>query len=124
MKIKTTVDLIDAVSDGCSACLPINNSLIPLLILNQTMTHFISEKDLSLKNLYTSINSSELGARNHVTRLEKNSWVAIEKSSADTRVKLIKPTKKLLDTYEQLSLNLTSGTQKFCIDCPNSKTKF
>jgi len=123
MKIETTVDFIDAVSDECTACLPINNSLIPLLILNQTMTHHLRDKDLSLKNLYTAIRSSELGARNHLSRLEKNSWLAIEKSKIDTRVKLIKPTKKLLDTYEQLSLSFIPTAQKFCADCPHYKSK-
>jgi DNA-binding MarR family transcriptional regulator len=123
MKTKTAVDLIHTVNDECSACLPINNSLIPLLILNQAMNHHLSNKDLPLKNLYAAIRSSELGARNHLSRLEKNSWLAIEKSSTDTRVKLIKPTKKLLDTYEHISNTLSASAERLCFDCPRLKDK-
>lgn len=123
MNIENAVDFIHTIGDQCSACLPVNNSLIPLLILNETMAHHLQDKDLPLKNLYTVIRSSELGARNHLSRLEKNSWLAIEKSKIDTRVKLIKPTKKLLDTYQQLSLSFIPTAQKLCANCPHYKSK-
>jgi len=119
--MKTTVDFIDAVSDRCSTCLPINNSFIPLQILNQTMIHHLNDQDLSLKNLYVAIKSSDLGARNHISRLEKNRWLTIEKSTLDKRAKLIKPTKKLLDTYELMSHSFTPTVYKFCKDCPYIK---
>ena len=122
MKTKFTVDLIHGVSHECSMHLPINNSLIPLLILNQTMSHHLSEQELSLKKLYTTLGTSELGARNHITKLAQQNWLIIEKSTEDTRVKLVRPTQKLIDTFEHLSGELDPTTLKVCDDCPHLKS--
>lgn len=119
MKTKTVVNLINEVNQKCASCFPINNSLIPLFILNKTMDYHLNEKILSLKNLYSEISSSELGARNHITRLERKEWLSIEKSLIDTRVKVIKPTKKLIDTYEQLTDGFVPLGLVLCNQCPH-----
>lgn len=118
MNTQNTVNLINEVSRSCVAYFPINNSFIPLLIINQTMSFYLNRGELSLKSLYANINSSELGARNHITRLERKNWVSVEPSLLDKRVKVVKPTEKLIRSFELVADALTVVDVSECCDCP------
>lgn len=82
---------------------PLDNSLIPLSIILKTIRSHFEDRDLSLKQLYSELKSSEIGTRIHIEKLANTNWLKIEKSTNDHRVKLIKPTTKMLDTFNSLS---------------------
>jgi hypothetical protein len=84
---------------GSLAHLPIQNSIAYEIILI-SMMFYINCKELSLKNLFTNIKASEMGARYHVNRLIKEGWLDIKQSENDHRVKFIYPTIKLIQQYE------------------------
>lgn len=103
MQTKATVIFADEISKLLNSRLPINNSVIPLSIILKTMRYHLEDKELSFKKLYSEVKSSEIGARIHVSRLVNTNWIQIEKSTNDFRVKVIKPTAKMLDTFNSLS---------------------
>lgn len=103
MQTKATVIFADEISKLLSSRLPINNSVIPLSIILKTMRYHLEDDELSFKKLYSEVKSSEIGARIHVSRLVNTNWIQIEKSTYDFRVKVIKPTTKMLETFKQLS---------------------
>lgn len=84
----------------CNDEFPINNSIEVLKILNYAMCFHILDKPLSLKVLYTELNVSELCARSNIRRLEENKWLSLITNNSDTRVRLIKPTDKLISQYQ------------------------
>lgn len=82
---------------------PLDNSLIPLSIILKTIRFHFEDRELSLKLLYSELNSSEIGARIHIQKLANTNWLQIEKSILDKRVRLIKPSSKMLVTFESMS---------------------
>jgi hypothetical protein len=103
MQTKATVIFADEITKLLNSRLPINNSVIPLSIILKTMRYHLDDDELSFKKLYSEVKSSEIGARIHVSRLVNTNWIQIEKSTNDFRVKVIKPTEKMLDTFNSLS---------------------
>ena len=103
------IETIEELIEKCDEHFPINNSTIPLLILIKTIRYELAGETLSLKAMCTELNSSELCARSHIAKLEKNGWLEVKVSHMDRRVKLIKSSKRLKDTIIQLvnSLNPT-----------------
>lgn len=102
----------------CNDDFPINNSIEVLKILNYVMSFHIMNQPLSLKVLYTELNVSELCARSNIRRLEENKWLTIKTFDSDSRVRLIKPTDKLISQYHSfcesiliLKENLDSFTE-------------
>jgi len=83
--------------------LPINNSFIRFDLLNLVMLYELEGKELSFKNLYSSVNHSDIGIRNHVMKLKDGDWISIKESKQDGRSKIITATDKLHKTYERLS---------------------
>jgi hypothetical protein len=86
--------------DASLDLLPIETSLIAYELILMVMLHFSLEKDLPLKIIFANKNFTEMGARYHLTRLIKNGWLKSERSSDDLRVKVTKPTSKLISTFE------------------------
>ncbi len=79
---------------------PINNSLEMMKILNLVMEYHLKNTSLSLKILYTELKISDLCARSNLKRMESNGWLSIEKLENDSRVRVLKPTEKLINSYE------------------------
>lgn len=86
-----------------SKLLTINNSFIRYDILNLVMLHELEGKELTFKHLYSSVNHSDIGIRNHVMKLKDGNWISINESKQDGRSKIITATDKLHKTYECLS---------------------
>ena len=85
-----------------SRLLPINNSFIRFDILNLVMLHELEGNELSFKKLYSSVNHSDIGLRNHLMKLKDGGWISINESKKDARSKIISATDKLHKTYERL----------------------
>lgn len=86
-----------------SKLLPINNSFIRFDLLNLVMLHELEGEELSFKRLYSSVNHSDIGLRNHLMKLKDDGWISINESKKDARSKIITATDKLHRTYERLS---------------------
>lgn len=102
---------IEQLLEQCDLHFPINNSTIPLLILIKTIRYELSGESLSLKVICAELNASALCTRLHIAKLEKNGWVELKASHADGRVKLVKSTSRLRNTYQQLAKNLRPDIQ-------------
>lgn len=85
-----------------SQFLPINNSFIRFDLLNLVMLHELEDEELSFKKLYSSLNHSDIGLRNHLMKLKEGGWISINESKKDARSKVITATDKLHKTYERL----------------------
>jgi hypothetical protein len=83
--------------------LPINNSFIRFDLLNLIMLHELEGEELSFKKLYSSVNHSDIGLRNHLMKLKDAGWISINESKKDARSKIITATDKLHKTYDRLS---------------------
>lgn len=100
------IDFISAINQirvESSKHLPINNSFIRFDILNLVMLHELEGKELSFKKLYSSVNHSDIGLRNHLLKLNNDGWISINESKKDARSKMITATDKLHKTYDRLS---------------------
>ena len=95
-------EIIEELFEQCDTHFPINNSTIPLLILIKTIRYELNGDPLSLKSMCAELNASDLCTRLHITKLEKNGWLALKTSSTDKRVKLILSTPKLMATFSRL----------------------
>jgi DNA-binding MarR family transcriptional regulator len=66
------------------------------------MLHELEGNELSFKKLYSSVNHSDIGLRNHLMKLKDGGWISINESKKDARSKIISATDKLHKTYERL----------------------
>jgi hypothetical protein len=89
-----------------SQALPINNSFIRYDLLNLVMLYELEGKELTFKHIYSSINHSDIGIRNHVMQLQEGNWLKISESKKDARSKVISATCKLKKCYERLGNEL------------------
>ena len=101
-------EVIESLLEESAKHFPINNSIVPLFILVKTLRFQLAGKSLSLKSICTELQCSDLCARSHIAKLEKNGWLKINLSQTDKRVKLINATPKLVKKFKLLedSLNL------------------
>ena len=93
---------------------PINSSLEMMKVLNLVMEYHLRNQPLSLKILYTELKISDLCARSNLKRMETNGWLIIEKLKNDSRVRIVKPTDKLLYTYENFYRKITNNYESIC----------
>ncbi len=93
-----------------SKLLPINNSFIRLDLLNLVMLYEFEGKELTFKHVYSSVNHSDIGIRNHVMKLKDSDWITIKESKDDGRKRVISPTVKLHQSYERLCESLRKST--------------
>lgn len=92
---------------------PINNSLEMMKVLNLVMEYHIRNEPLSLKILYTELKISDLCARSNLKRMETNGWLIIEKLKNDSRVRVVKPTDKLIYSYKNFYQKLINNKEIF-----------
>ena len=113
-------EAIEGLFEQCDAHFPINNSTIPLLILIKTIRYELAGEALPLKVICAELNSSDLCTRNHIAKLEKNGWLEVRASGEDGRVKLVKSTPRLTNTFDQLAGSLNPKLQML-INCKPSE---
>ena len=107
------IKLIDELVRKYDDEFPINNSLEMMKVLNHVMIYHIEKQSLSLKVLYTELKVSELCARSNLKRMETNGWLTIEKLKNDSRVRIIKPTNKLVYSYKNFYKRLINNKEVF-----------
>ena len=109
-------EVIEKLLEQSDKHFPINNSIIPLLILVKTIRFQLSAQDLSLKAMCTELHCSDLCTRSHIAKLEKNGWLEVNVSHSDRRVKLINATPKLMRSFKLLVNNLNLDAQSLMMD--------
>lgn len=109
-------EVIEELFEQCDTHFPINNSTVPLLILIKTIRYELNGEALSLKRMCAELNSSNLCTRNHIAKLERNGWLEVKTSGSDGRVKLIRGTPRIINTFNQLGRNLNPNFQTFIND--------
>lgn len=82
--------------------LPLKNSIVPLLIITKVIKHESNGSDLTLKALFSEINSSFLCTRMHLSELETNGWLILESSAYDKRVKFVKSSYQLRNSFQSV----------------------
>lgn len=103
------VTTLSKIREESSKLLPINNSFIRYDLLNLVMLYEFQGKELSFKHLYSSVNHSDIGIRNHVIKLQDGDWIQIKNSKSDGRSKVITATDKLHKCYQRLSESLRAA---------------
>ncbi len=98
--------------------LPIGNSLLPLDILVVVMMGFSDSEALTVKRLFATVPYSNTGLRYHLERLLNDGWLEFDTGITDKRIKIVRPSPKLIDTFELLSGELHPISLKICDDCP------
>ena len=99
------IQKLQSTLDAAFSLLPIETSIIAYEIILITMRHYFMEEELSLKIIFSNKNFTEMGARYHLNRLIKNDWIISEKSEQDLRVRIIKPTDKLIEVFDRFQKN-------------------
>jgi DNA-binding MarR family transcriptional regulator len=88
--------------------LPVQNSLIPLDILLVILD--IKNADcLTVKQLVASVSQSHTGFRYHFSRLIKDDWIELKTVETDKRTRIVVPTRKLLNKFEEFAEELYMG---------------
>lgn len=108
------INLMNEIIGKYNDSFPINNSLEMMKVLNLVMEYHIINQPLSLKILYTELKISDLCARSNLKRMEKNGWLSIEKLENDTRVRIIKPSNKLICAYQNFYRKITEKNHSIC----------
>jgi len=107
-KIKEVTLLLMKIREATADHLPISHSIIPYQILLVVMYSHIRNDELSVKQLFNSGAFSEMGNRYHFKKLIESEWIILKDHPKDFRLKLIKPSEKLMMAFvnisEQLSL--------------------
>lgn len=99
--ISSQIDKLITELNSAFEYLPIENSTIAYEIILVTMKFYVDQKELSLKQLFFNNNFTEMGARYHLDRLVKNDWLILDKSENDRRVKIVKPTQNLVNSFKK-----------------------
>ena len=73
---------------------------------------------LTVKRLFATLPYSSTGVRYHFERLLNDGWLEFDDGITDKRIKIVKPSPKLIDTFQRLSGGLQPITLKNCDDCP------
>jgi hypothetical protein len=80
---------------------PVENSLLVLDLILLVMKSYLSNENLSLKQIFLSLEYSDNGIRKKIRKLIKDDWLKIIAYKKDKRIKLIFPTNKLLISFEK-----------------------
>lgn len=80
---------------------PIRNSSIVFDLILIVNHYNLINQNLTLKKIFLSLPYSENGIRKQIRHLVKFGWLDIYKSRIDGRIKLVKPSKKLIKSYKK-----------------------
>jgi hypothetical protein len=86
-----------------NAHLPTYGSLICYDLALHVMAS-VGHTTVSLKQVYMALPYSEAHLRKHLRRFEKDDWVLMKRHPEDARNRMIEPTQKMLDAYQQYFL--------------------
>jgi hypothetical protein len=100
------VNILIFLRNDCAKALPLNDSFLRYDLILKVIEHELNNEDLTFKKLYSSLNHSDLGIRNHLIKLQDTKWISIQKSEKDGRSKIIKCTDKLRKNYLLLIDNI------------------
>lgn len=95
-----------------SSLLPIGHSFIPFDILVAVVRGNAEVEDLTVKALFTALPYSDMGIRYHFRTLIKNGWIELHNGDKDTRIRLVKPTEKLIKRFALLTQQLKPLLEK------------
>jgi len=104
--IHAVINLLMQVREITSSHLPIGHSFIPYEMMLIVVSHYISQEELTVKRLFNSGEFSEMGNRYHFRRLIEKDFIVLQNHPNDSRLKLILPSQKLLDCFDQISKQL------------------
>lgn len=93
---------VHAVRNRLGGELPIQNSLIALDILNNVAMSHVKGQPLPVKSLMGSLPHSPSGLRYHYARLMDDGWINTEPHGEDGRVRLVKPSDRLIESYRNI----------------------
>ncbi len=83
--------------------LPVGNSSIPFdLVLLLFSNHARGGAPMSIKTLFGSLPYSDMGMRYHLNALLSEGWISIERGPRDNRLRLVRPTEKLIERFESV----------------------
>jgi hypothetical protein len=82
---------------------PAARSLLAIDILVHAAHSTLRKHPTSMKDLLNAIPFSEVGIRKQVTRLVKEGWLRIDRSSADKRIRILVAEDKLLAVLQRYS---------------------
>lgn len=104
--IHAVLNLLIKVREITSSHLPIGHSFIPYEMMLIVVSHYISQEELTVKRLFNSGEFSEMGNRYHFRKLIEKDFIVLKNHPLDSRLKLILPSQKLLDCFDQVSTQL------------------
>ncbi len=104
--IHSVINLLMQVREITSLHLPIGHSFIPYELMLIVVSHYIAQEELTVKRLFNSSEFSEMGNRYHFRRLIEKDFIMLHNHPLDSRLKLILPSQKLLDCFDQISKQL------------------
>jgi len=104
--IHAVINLLMQVREITSSHLPIGHSFIPYEMMLIVVRHYISQEELTVKRLFNSGEFSEMGNRYHFRKLIEKDFIVLKNHPLDSRLKLILPSQKLLDCFDQVSTQL------------------
>jgi len=105
-KINEVTIFLMKVREVTAEHLPISHSIIPYQILLVVMYYHIRNDELSVKQLFNSGAFSEMGNRYHFKKLIQSDWIILKEHPKDFRLKLIKPSEKLILAFANISEQL------------------
>jgi hypothetical protein len=105
-KINEVTIFLMKVREVTAEHLPISHSIIPYQILLVVMYYHIRNDELSVKQLFNSGAFSEMGNRYHFKKLIQSDWIILKEHPKDFRLKLIKPSEKLMMAFASISEQL------------------
>jgi hypothetical protein len=105
-KINEVTIFLMKVREVTAEHLPISHSIIPYQILLVVMYYHIRNDELSVKQLFNSGAFSEMGNRYHFKKLIQSDWIILKEHPKDFRLKLIKPSEKLMLAFANISEQL------------------
>jgi len=105
-KINEVTIFLMKVREVTAEHLPISHSIIPYQILLVVMFYHIRNDELSVKQLFNSGAFSEMGNRYHFKKLIQSDWIILKDHPKDFRLKLIKPSEKLMMAFANISEQL------------------
>ena len=104
------LDQVQRVRHQLGGELPIQNSLIALDILNNVALNHVKEQPLPVKSLMGALPHSPAGLRHHYARLIDDGWIKTEPDGEDGRVRLVKPSDRLINAYRNIFASCLAGS--------------
>ena len=97
----STINNIFSLRLWCRENLPTDNSLIAYDLILLLAHNHNAKKNITVKQLYSSLPHSYTAVRQHYNRFISNGLITLNNDGLDRRIKYIEPTTKLLNIIEK-----------------------